>query len=69
MLEYLQQLWDKVLAENATLLEGTKEFYIAGSKYKEVTLEDNRNYWSSKKAKGKQLARYHRNIRVKMGRC
>ena len=25
MLEYLQQLWDKVLAEDATLLEGTEE--------------------------------------------
>ena len=69
MLEYLQQLWDKVLAENATLLEGTEEFYIAGSKCKEITLGDNRDYWSSKKAKGKQLARYHRDIRVKMGRC
>ena len=26
MIEYLQQLWDKVLEEEATLLEGTKEF-------------------------------------------
>ena len=69
MLEYLQQLWDKVLAEDATLLEGTEEFYIAESKYKEVTLGDNRDYWSSKKAKEKQLARYHRDIRVKIERC
>jgi len=26
MIEYLQQLWDKVLEEEATLLEGTKGF-------------------------------------------
>jgi len=69
MLEYLQQLWDKILAEDAILLEGTEEFYITGSKCKEITLGDNRDYWSSKKAKGKQLARYHRDIRVKIGRC
>jgi len=39
ILEYLQQLWDKVLAENATFLEGTEEPHIAGSKCKEITQE------------------------------
>jgi len=37
-LEYLQQLWDEVLAEDATLLEGTGGSQIIGIKYREITL-------------------------------
>ena len=32
MLEYLQQLWNKVLVEDATLLEGTEGSQIIRSK-------------------------------------
>ena len=39
-LEYIQQLQDKMIAENTTLLEGANESQIAKSKYKEVTSED-----------------------------
>jgi len=55
-----------VLAEDAILLEGTERFQIAGSKCKKASLKDNRDYWPSKKAKGKQLARYHRDNGVKI---
>ena len=34
--EYLQQLRDKVLEEEATLLEGAEGSQVAGSKHKEV---------------------------------
>jgi len=61
-LEYLQQLWNEVLVEDTTLLEGTERF-----KHKKVFPEDNRDHWPFKKAKGKQPARYHRDIGVKMG--
>jgi len=33
-MEYLQQLWDKVLEEEAALLEGAEESQVAGSKRK-----------------------------------
>jgi len=66
ILKYLQQPQDKILAENATLLESAEESQITGSKYKEVTLEDDRDCQPSKKAKETQPARYHRDIRVKM---
>ena len=36
-LEYLKQLWDEVLSENATLLRDTEAFQITGSKCKKVT--------------------------------
>ena len=36
-LEYLQQLWDEVLAGSTTLLEGTEGSQIVRSKYKKVT--------------------------------
>ena len=39
-LEYLQQLWDKMLEEEATLLERAEGFQIVGSKYKEVATRD-----------------------------
>jgi len=35
-LEYIQQLQNEVLEKDTTILEGTEEFQIIGSKYKEV---------------------------------
>ncbi len=40
MLEYFQWLQDKVLEEEATLLEGAKGSQIAGFKYKKIAVED-----------------------------
>jgi len=40
ILKYLQQLWNEVLEEEATLLEGAEEFQVMGSKYKEVVSEN-----------------------------
>ena len=39
-LEYICQLWDKVLVENIALLEGTDRSQVMGSKCKEVTSRD-----------------------------
>ena len=39
-LKYLQQLWDKMLEEEATLLEGAEGSQVAGSKCKEITTGD-----------------------------
>ena len=39
-LEYLQQLQNKVLAENAALLEGVERSQVMESKYKEVASRD-----------------------------
>jgi len=40
MLEYFQQLQDKMLEEEAALLEGTKGSQIMESKCKEITTRD-----------------------------
>ena len=40
ILEYLQQLQDKVLEKEAALLEGAEGSQIAGFKYKEITTRD-----------------------------
>ena len=40
MVEYLQQLQDKVLEEEATLLERTEGSQVVGSKHKEVATGD-----------------------------
>ena len=66
-LEYIQQLWDKVLAEDAALLEDAKESQIIKSKYKKVFPEFNKNHQPFKKAEEKQLARYCGDIGVKIG--
>jgi len=58
ILEYFQQLWNKVLEEEAALLEGTEGSQIVGSKCKKTSLTNDADHWPSKKAKGKQLARY-----------
>ena len=42
-LEYLQQLRNKILVEDAVLLEGTERSQIIKSKCKEVSLEDNKD--------------------------
>ena len=39
-LEYLQQLQDKILEEEAALLEGAEGSQVMGSKYKEVAAGD-----------------------------
>ena len=61
-LEYLQQLWDEVLEEDAAFLEGAE-----GSKHKEVATIDEERQKPSKKTKGKQQEKYHRGTTVKMG--
>ena len=66
MLEYLQQLWNEVLEEEAAFLEDAEESQITGSKYKEVTFRDKERQQPSKKTKEKQLGKYHRDIIVKM---
>jgi len=53
-LEYIQQLQDKVIVENTTLLEGSEGSQVAGSKHKEVTSENEKGYQPLKKAKERQ---------------
>ena len=65
-LEYLQQLQNKMLAEDATLLESTEGSQVIGSKHKEVTSRDKKGQWPFKKARGKQLEKYSRGTTVKM---
>ena len=43
-LKYIQRLWDKVIAEDAALLEGFKRSQVAGSKCKEVASRDEEKY-------------------------
>ena len=59
--EYLQRLRDEVLEEEA---EGSQ---AVGSKRKEVATGGEEKQWPSKKARGKQLGKYHRSATVKMG--
>jgi len=61
--EYFQRLQDKVLEEEATLLEGAEGSQVVGSKCKEVAAGDEERQWPSKKARG----RYCRGAAVKMG--
>ena len=65
-LEYLQQLQDKVLEEEAIPLESTEESQIVRPKYKEAFLGNDADYQPSKKAKGKQPARYQGDTRIKL---
>jgi len=66
-MEYLQQLQDKVLEEEAALLEGAEGSQVAGSKHKEIAAGDEEVQRPSKKARGKQLGKYRRGATVKMG--
>jgi len=52
MLEYLQQLWNKVLEEESTLLESAEGFQVTGSKCKEIISRDEERQQPSKKVKG-----------------
>jgi len=61
--EYLQQLQDEVLKEEAALLEGAEESQVAGSKCKEITTGGEEEQRPSKKARGK----YHGGAAVKLG--
>ena len=67
MVEYLQRLRDKVLEEEATLLEGAEGSQVAGSKHKEVAAGDEEEQQPSKKARGKQPGKYRGDAAVKMG--
>ena len=66
-MEYLQRLRDKVLEKEAILLEGAEEFQIVGSKCKDIAARDEEGQWPAKKARGKQLGKYHGSTTVKMG--
>jgi len=66
-IEYLQRLRDKVLEEEAALLEGAERSQVVGSKRKEVTSGNKEGQQPSKKARGKQLGKYHRGAAVKIG--
>jgi len=67
MMEYLQQLRDKVLEEEAALLKGAEGSQVAESKRKEVATGDEEVQRPSKKARGKQPGKYCRGATVKMG--
>ena len=67
ILEYLQQLQNEVLEKEAALLEGTEGSQVMGSKHKEVASRDKEGQQPFKKARGKQLGKYHGGIVVKMG--
>jgi len=64
--EYLQQLQDEVLEEEAALLEGAEGSQVAGSKCKEVAAGGEEEQRPSKKARGKQLGKYRGGAAVKM---
>ena len=61
--EYLQRLRDKVLEEEAALLEGAEGSQVAGSKRKEITAGGEEEQRPSKKARGK----YRGGAAVKLG--
>jgi len=65
--EYLQRLQDEVLEEEAALLEWAEGSQIAGSKCKKVATGDEEMQWPFKKARGKQLGKYHGGAAVKIG--
>jgi len=67
MVEYLQWLWDKVLEEEAILLEGAKGSQVFRFKCKEVITGDEEGQQLSKKAREKQQGKYCGGVAVKMG--
>jgi len=66
-MEYLQQLRDEVLEEEAALLEGAKGSQVMGSKCKEVAARDKEVQWPSKKAREKQPGKYRGGAAMKIG--
>jgi len=67
MVEYLQWLQDKVLEEEAALLEGAEGSQVVRSKCKEVTTGDEEWQQPSKKTREKQPEKYYGSATVKMG--
>jgi len=65
-MEYLQQLQDEVLEEEAALLEGAEGSQVTGSKHKEVATRDEEVQRPSKKVRGKQLGKYRGGVAIKM---
>jgi len=59
-MEYLQQLQDEVLEEEAALLEGAEESQVMESKCKEIATRDEEGQQPSKKSRGKQQGKYYR---------
>ena len=55
-----------MLVEDAALLESVEGSQIAGSKYKEVSPENDRDHQPFKKTKEKQPAKYCRDNRAKI---
>ena len=66
MVEYLQWLQDKMLEEEAALLEGAEESQVMGSKCKEITTGDEEGQQPFKKAKEKQPEKYYGGALVKI---
>jgi len=66
-MEYLQRLQDKVLEEEAALLEGAEGSQVVGSKHKEITARDEEVQRPSKKVRGKQPGKYRGGAAMKMG--
>ena len=62
-LEYIQQLQNKMIAEDTTLLESTEKSQVARSKHKEVTFRNEERQQPFKKARKK----YCRDAIVKIG--
>ena len=56
-----------MLEEEAALLEGAEGSQVTGSKCKEVTTGNEERQRPSKKARGKQLEKYHGGAIVKIG--
>ena len=56
-----------MLEEEAALLEGAEGSQVVGSKRKEVAAGDEEKQRPSKKAREKQLGKYHGGVVVKMG--
>jgi len=50
-LEYIQQLWDEVIAEDTALLEGSEGFQVAGFKHKKVVSGDKEEHQPLRKLK------------------
>jgi len=59
-MEYLQQLQDEVLEEEAALLEGAEESQVMESKCKKIATRDEEGQQPSKKSRGKQQGKYYR---------
>ena len=64
---YNKRLQDKVLEEEAILLEGAKGSQVVGFKHKRITNGDKEEQWPSKKSRGKQQGKYCGGATVKMG--